>query len=699
MKKMLIVFIGFLFLMCLNVDVRGAVLISDDIPSGSISTWTYQPHDPCTGTRAWNEVISPFDGTTAIETYMAGCGGTCGSYNLYKDYFFGSPIDKNATTVNFDGQFELLRSISHNRAQIQFSFYNNGVNIGQVNMGYDRFGQTYNVPAGNFASGNWTFDLMSLSDNPDQMRVLIHTRSCVAGDGRVTLDNIKVETTPVAVPQTIIFQPCGGLNDGTDDGSVNAGKDAGTWAYSPGSSVYSATSTMEAWISNCNGGTGYTHLEFNLDCLPAADVVTNVKLRFFLREYTSYWGYTRSTEIWNLLRITQPWNEMGITHSNMPATALYSSFTINPTAGVHTAPTNWTVFAFDDYVELDVTSLYKDWKNGVVPNYGVSIRPTWIECNNGNTARISTSDELVDVAKRPALIIEHTEADTADTDGDGVVNSSDNCRCTPNPDQADNDGDGIGDECDCDDDNDGIPDVDDNCPFTPNSDQVDADGDGIGDVCDTNADADGDGYNSDEDCNDADATINPGAEEVLYNGIDDDCNPATPDTVDADGDGYNSDEDCNDVDALINPGLTEVLYNGVDDDCDSATPDTVDADGDGFNSNVDCNDSDATINPGTEELLYNGINDDCDPATPDTVDADGDGYNSDVDCNDADASINPGAEEVKNNGIDDDCNPGTLDHPSQNGAHGNNGIHLGNDMEDNHVDSGNHKSEGKTKKH
>lgn len=35
-----------------------------------------------------------------------------------------------------------------------------------------------------------------------------------------------------------------------------------------------------------------------------------------------------------------------------------------------------------------------------------------------------------------------------DTDGDGIIDASDNCRATPNPDQADSDGDGIGDACD-----------------------------------------------------------------------------------------------------------------------------------------------------------------------------------------------------------------------------------------------------------
>ena len=42
-------------------------------------------------------------------------------------------------------------------------------------------------------------------------------------------------------------------------------------------------------------------------------------------------------------------------------------------------------------------------------------------------------------------------------------------------------------------------------------------------------DVDGDGWRSNADCNDANAAINPGHAEVIGNGIDDDCNPATLD--------------------------------------------------------------------------------------------------------------------------------------------------------------------------
>ncbi len=49
-----------------------------------------------------------------------------------------------------------------------------------------------------------------------------------------------------------------------------------------------------------------------------------------------------------------------------------------------------------------------------------------------------------------------TDSIEPDTDGDGIVDSEDNCIDTPNPDQRDTDGDGFGNICDADLDNDGI---------------------------------------------------------------------------------------------------------------------------------------------------------------------------------------------------------------------------------------------------
>ena len=89
---------------------------------------------------------------------------------------------------------------------------------------------------------------------------------------------------------------------------------------------------------------------------------------------------------------------------------------------------------------------------------------------------------------RSANFLLNCEVPATDTDGDGIVDGSDNCPNDPNADQADSDGDGIGDVCEVinvpDADGDGRPDSADNCVNVWNPNQGDEDGDGIGNVCD-----------------------------------------------------------------------------------------------------------------------------------------------------------------------------------------------------------------------
>ena len=192
------------------------------------------------------------------------------------------------------------------------------------------------------------------------------------------------------------------------------------------------------------------------------------------------------------------------------------------------------------------------------------------------------------------------------------------------------------------------------------------------DVAEAPDDADGDGYTIDDgDCDDDDASVNPGVDEVWYDGVDSDCNGASD--FDQDADGHASDEhggdDCADTDASVNPSASEVDGNGIDDDCDGTIDDattTVDADADGYAAGPDdCDDTNPDVNTGATEVAGNGIDDDCDGEIDEilaTTDADGDGYTeADGDCDDTDAAVNPAATEVWYDGVDQDCDGNDLD--------------------------------------
>ncbi len=221
---------------------------------------------------------------------------------------------------------------------------------------------------------------------------------------------------------------------------------------------------------------------------------------------------------------------------------------------------------------------------------------------------------------------------------------------TEEPIDEDGDGDGASASVDCDDSDPNI---------YPGAEEVPYDG--KNNDCDASTpddDLDGDGFGINLDCDDEDASVFPSADEVPYDGKDNDCKEETADD-DLDGDGFPLKDDCNDQNAAINPDAEEIPYDEQDNDCDEKTADN-DADGDGYPLEQDCDDKDAESSPGEEETPYDGKDNDCDPTTPDD-DLDGDGYLESDDCDDNDGQVHPFAEEIPYDGKDNDCDETTPD--------------------------------------
>ena len=81
--------------------------------------------------------------------------------------------------------------------------------------------------------------------------------------------------------------------------------------------------------------------------------------------------------------------------------------------------------------------------------------------------------------------------------------------------------------------------------------------------------------------------------------------------LDQDEDGSPNSLDCNDHDSNTYPGASEIPYDGIDQDCSGS--DLADIDLDGFNSNevggLDCDDFNVLINPNNPDKTLNCIND------------------------------------------------------------------------------------------
>lgn len=208
------------------------------------------------------------------------------------------------------------------------------------------------------------------------------------------------------------------------------------------------------------------------------------------------------------------------------------------------------------------------------------------------------------------------------------------------------------------------------------------------------------------DCDDQNASVSPQAVDVAYDGEDTSCDGG--DDYDQDGDGYVLDEyvglatlyvdtsgggaggECDDENAGVNPGIQDVEYDGVDADC--AGNDDYDLDADGYVLDEyhllpttyvsgsgslpkgDCDDADASFSPGVTETWYSGADEACDGF--DDYDQDNDGYVPNVhvgkttagldgtgaleggDCVDTDDTIRPRAAEVPGDVIDQDCDGG-----------------------------------------
>ena len=239
-----------------------------------------------------------------------------------------------------------------------------------------------------------------------------------------------------------------------------------------------------------------------------------------------------------------------------------------------------------------------------------------------------------------------------DTDGDGWLDSDDNCPNKANANQRDTDNDGMGDRCDLDDDNDGFTDAEenragshpkkasstpisiltdldgdgilndvDNCIALANANQKDTDLDGQGDRCDL--DDDNDGFSDAEENRAGSQTRNPNS---------------TPISVMVDFDSDGSLDAVDNCPFVANANQKDFDLDGLGDACDS------DDDNDGFTDAQENNAGSKPRNPNSTPLSIlwdadsDGIDDSWDncpnTANANQMDTDQDGLGNRCDFDD-----------------------------------------------------------------
>lgn len=209
----------------------------------------------------------------------------------------------------------------------------------------------------------------------------------------------------ISTAQTeIIFRPGPGLNDGTDNGSLNGGKDTYVNGSDPstgnGSNIYFGGSP----ISNCNPAMVRGYIQFDLSALPAT--VEQVFLGVTHEPHNSY-CYSNCEADFYFYPVTEAWNETTLTYTTMPAEgpAVYGPINI-------TFPNDF------GNREYDITDIYRNWKNNTVPNYGLAIYSPTVGCNNASVSWTVDSSDHTEESRRPYLRIISTAGTTASDDFD-----------------------------------------------------------------------------------------------------------------------------------------------------------------------------------------------------------------------------------------------------------------------------------------
>ncbi len=216
----------------------------------------------------------------------------------------------------------------------------------------------------------------------------------------------------------IIFRPAPGLNDGSDTGTAEAGKDAGGGACDNPAKNYGIDPVIGAEpISDCNSCNSSMWVRFDVSMLPTDVVSVHVG---FAHEPHTYYCLSNCNADFYFYPVTSEWNEIQVSLASPPSRGV-------PSVG----PINITFPNDFGTKEYDITDMYRQWKTNPTENFGIEISSTTVGCNNASVFFAVKSSDNTDPALRPYLRIETSEtSDYCFATVDYLGNTNDRIRLT-----------------------------------------------------------------------------------------------------------------------------------------------------------------------------------------------------------------------------------------------------------------------------
>ncbi len=180
----------------------------------------------------------------------------------------------------------------------------------------------------------------------------------------------------------VILQPGPGLNDYTDQGGSNGGKDLYSHEALPDSNNKASTAMVAAPVSNCNPTNSNDYIQFDLSGLPL--VADSAFVGFTHLDHTTY-CYSNCNADFYFAYNNDPWYEDSLTYNNAPSRG--ADFF---------GPVNITFPNSFGTREYNITAAYNAWQAGTVPNYGFVMYSPTVGCNNAAVMfLVYTSDDTI----------------------------------------------------------------------------------------------------------------------------------------------------------------------------------------------------------------------------------------------------------------------------------------------------------------